>query len=278
MLTIGVCELSTALVCMAAAQAPTRWGESEMRAEAENIKVTILYDNYRHDPRLESGWGFAAVLEYDDHAVLFDTGADGPALLANLRTLAIDPHTIEAVVLSHAHGDHTGGLEGLLETGARPTVYLLPSFPERFKRRIGSLTTVVETEADRYIGDRISTTGELDGGIPEQALIVETSRGLVILTGCAHPGVAHIVARAMALRSQPVHLVLGGFHLRNSGPEQLRALIAEFRRLGVERVAPCHCTGDPAIEMFSAEYGKNFIRAGVGLVISVEWVGSRPPR
>jgi len=64
--------------------------------------------------------------------------------------------------------------------------------------------------------------------------------------------------------------VLGGYHLRSTGPDQLRALIAEFRRLGIEKVAPTHCTGDPAIEMFAAEYGDDFIRAGAGLVIDIE--------
>jgi 7,8-dihydropterin-6-yl-methyl-4-(beta-D-ribofuranosyl)aminobenzene 5'-phosphate synthase len=74
----------------------------------------------------------------------------------------------------------------------------------------------------------------------------------------------------MSLRDASVHLVLGGFHLRQSGPDQLRSLIAEFRRLGVEKVAPSHCSGDPAIEMFAAEYGDDFIRGGAGLVLSVE--------
>jgi 7,8-dihydropterin-6-yl-methyl-4-(beta-D-ribofuranosyl)aminobenzene 5'-phosphate synthase len=249
-----------------------------MHVQADSLRLTVLYDNYSHDPRLETGWGFAALLEHDGHAVLFDTGADGDALLGNLRALSIDPRSIDAVVLSHAHADHTGGLEMLLATGVRPTVYLLPSFPESFKRRIGSLTTVVETEAGQNIGDRIFTTGELDGGIPEQALIVETDRGLLVVTGCAHPGVARLVARAMALRNQAAHLVLGGFHLRRSAPEELRALIAEFRRLGVEGVAPCHCTGDRAIEMFAAEYGESFIRAGAGLVIHAELPASPPPR
>lgn len=269
-LTVGVCGLTVALIGTAATQAPATQGESGANARADSLRITVLYDNYVHDSRLQTGWGFAAVLEYGEHTVLFDTGADGPALLANLSALSIDPRSIDAVVLSHAHGDHTGGLDALLETGARPTVYLLPSFPEQFKRRIGSLTTVIETEAGQQISDRISTTGEVDGGIPEQAVIVETGRGLVVVTGCAHPGVARMIARAVSLREQSVHLVLGGFHLRSSGPEQLRALIAEFRRLGVEKVAPTHCTGDPAIEMFAAEYGADFIRAGVGLVIGVE--------
>jgi 7,8-dihydropterin-6-yl-methyl-4-(beta-D-ribofuranosyl)aminobenzene 5'-phosphate synthase len=268
-LIVGVCGLTGAPICTAA-EAPASQDEPVMNAQADSLKITVLYDNYVHDSRLQTGWGFAALLEYGEHTVLFDTGADGPALLANMSTLSIDPHSIGAVVLSHAHGDHTGGLDALLATGVRPPVYLHPSFPEEFKQRIGAVTTVIETEAGQYINDRISTTGEVEGGIPEQALIIETGRGLVVVTGCAHPGVARMAATAMSLRDTSVHLVLGGYHLRSTGPDQLRALIAEFRRLGIENVAPTHCTGDPAIEMFAAEYGDDFIRGGAGLVISVE--------
>jgi len=269
MLMVGVCGLTVALIC-AAARAPDTRGEPAMNAQADSLRITVLYDNYVHDSRLQTGWGFAALLEYGEDVVLFDTGADGPALLANMSTLAIDPGSIDAVVLSHAHGDHTGGLNALLGTGVRPPVYLHPSFPDEFKQRIGAVTTVIETEAGQYIGDRISTTGLVDGGIPEQAVIVETAPGLVVVTGCAHPGVARMAATAMSLRDGSVYLVMGGYHLRGAGPDQLRALIAEFRRLGIEKVAPTHCTGDPAIEMFAAEYGDDFIRAGAGLVIDIE--------
>jgi 7,8-dihydropterin-6-yl-methyl-4-(beta-D-ribofuranosyl)aminobenzene 5'-phosphate synthase len=243
-----------------------------MRAQPEGLRITVLYDNYRYEPRLTTGWGFAALLGYHNHTVLFDTGADGTTLLANLRALSIDPQVIDIVVLSHAHGDHTGGLQRLIETGVRPTVCLLSGFPERLKRRIASWVTVIETEAGQYIRSGISTTGELDGDIPEQALIVETSHGLVVVTGCAHPGVARVVARARSLRDQSIHLVLGGFHLRHSKPEQIQDLIAEFRQLGVQRVAPCHCTGDRAIEMLAGEYGESFVRVGVGRVIGVDAV------
>lgn len=269
-LTIGACGLTAVLIGAAAAQTPATRGRSLINVQADSLRITVLYDNYVHDSRLQTGWGFAALVEYGEDVVLFDTGADGPALLANLSALSIDPRSIDAVVLSHAHGDHTAGLEALLETGVRPIVYLHPSFPEEFKQRIGSLTTVVETEAGQYVSGRISTTGEVEGGIPEQALIVETARGLVVVTGCAHPGVARMIASAKSLRGGSVHLALGGFHLLNMGPEQLRALTAEFRQLGVEKVAPTHCTGDPAIEMFAAQYGDDFVPVGAGLVIGVE--------
>ena len=88
-----------------------------------DLKLTILYDNTAVDTRLKSDWGFAALVEYGGHTLLFDTGADGSMLLDNMRQLDVDPKSIEAVIFSHEHGDHTGGLQALLETGVRPTVY-----------------------------------------------------------------------------------------------------------------------------------------------------------
>ena len=78
------------------------------------MKLTIVYDNNAFDPRLKTAWGFSALVEYDGHTLLFDTGGDAPTLLENMDILEIDPAQIEKVVISHDHGDHTGGLEGLL--------------------------------------------------------------------------------------------------------------------------------------------------------------------
>jgi 7,8-dihydropterin-6-yl-methyl-4-(beta-D-ribofuranosyl)aminobenzene 5'-phosphate synthase len=90
------------------------------------------------------------------------------------------------------------------------------------------------------------------------------------MTGCAHPGIVQIVERAQELFGGPIHLVMGGFHLGNKSVAQIDAIVAAFRSLGVERVAPSHCTGDLAIEKFRQEYGEDFIQAGVGRVIVIE--------
>lgn len=227
-------------------------------------QLTILYDNYVYDPRLTDGYGFAAAVETEGHRLLFDTGADAPTLLSNMRLMNIEPNGLEAVVLSHIHGDHVGGLEGLLATGCTPTVYLLPSFPAQFKSRAQSLTQVVEVSAGMNIVGRAFSTGEIEGPVREQALVLESEAGLVVMTGCAHPGVVEIVRRTSELFGEPVHLLVGGFHLGSRSESEVAAIIESLRSLRVERVAPCHCTGDRAIAQFRREYGEQFIEAGVG--------------
>lgn len=232
-------------------------------------KITVVYDNYSVAPQLGTGWGYAAVVEAGDHTVLFDTGADGPTLMSNLRALGFDPHRIDAVVLSHAHGDHTLGLDSLLATGATPTVYALPSFPPEFKQHVAELVELVEVEAGQEIVEGVLTTGEIAGPVNEQALVVESDRGLVIITGCAHPGIVEIVNEARGLVDADVHLVTGGFHLLQTPAERVGEIIAEFRRLGVDYAAPSHCTGDAAIGLFRDEYGDHFIESGVGRIFLI---------
>jgi len=240
-----------------------------MKTQVDVLKITIVYDNNAFDPRLKTAWGFSALVEYRGQILLFDTGGDGRILLENMRALKIDPARIQAVVLSHAHGDHTGGLIALLNGGDNPPVYLLPSFANTYKRQLGMMTQVSEVAPGQVIADGILTTGEIGGNIPEQALLVRTENGLVVITGCAHPGIVRIVERAKELTNDPVYLVLGGFHLGDKNKTEISAIIADFRRLGVQKVAPCHCTGERAIAMFADEYGQSFIRTGVGTLITV---------
>jgi 7,8-dihydropterin-6-yl-methyl-4-(beta-D-ribofuranosyl)aminobenzene 5'-phosphate synthase len=219
---------------------------------------------------LKSAWGFSALVEYRDHTLLFDTGGDGPSLMENMRILGIDPTQIKSVVLSHAHGDHTGGLSALLEYGVRPIVYLPPSFPAAFKNQVAKITEMIKVSPGLSIAQGMFTTGEMGSGIPEQALVILTNRGLVIVTGCAHPGIVAIVEQARGMFAEPVRLVLGGFHLGSKSEAGIDAILKDFRRIGIEQVAPCHCTGERAIAMFAKKYGENFIKTGVGKIIRVE--------
>jgi 7,8-dihydropterin-6-yl-methyl-4-(beta-D-ribofuranosyl)aminobenzene 5'-phosphate synthase len=230
------------------------------------ITLTIVYDNRSADPRLGTAWGFACLIETGAMTILFDTGGDGQLLLANMKTLGIDPQAIDAVVLSHIHSDHTGGLDRLLAINDRLTVYLPRSFPASFKARIHN--PVVEVSEAVQIADHIRTTGELGAAIIEQALIIETPCGLIVLTGCAHPGIVEIVHQAKT--AGKIYLAMGGFHLADRSAAEVEAVIAELKRSGVQQAAPGHCTGDRAIEQFRAAFGPDFIPIGAGAVVHLE--------
>ena len=244
-------------------------------ADGEDLRITILYDNYLHDERLTSEWGFSALVEYNDRVLLFDTGGSA-TLMDNVYLLGIDPKTIQAIVLSHEHGDHIDGLLPFLAQANRPTVYLLSSFPARFKNTVAALTNVVQITDSLEIFPGIYTTGQVTGDVSEQALAIMTDKGSVIITGCAHPGIAKMVKQGRTtlqpgdeVQYAPVALVVGGFHLADKSPAQIERVIADLLSLNVQQICPTHCTGDAAIAMFAEAFGNGFIPGGAGKVITL---------
>lgn len=241
--------------------------------EGKTMILTIVFENNAlaspgagaYDPPLQTGWGFAAWLEYGDQTVLFDTGADGKVLLDNMAALELDPRAIETVVLSHIHGDHTGGLARLLEVNPGVAVYLPQAFPAQFKKQVSDAgATVVEVTDPQEIVPGLWSTGQMGTNLIEQALVIRTEQGLVVVNGCAHPGVDKMVARAAEIGQERIALILGGFHLGKASRGRVEEIIGEFRRLGVQKVGPCHCTGDQARELFRQAYGTDFYACGVG--------------
>jgi 7,8-dihydropterin-6-yl-methyl-4-(beta-D-ribofuranosyl)aminobenzene 5'-phosphate synthase len=161
----------------------------------------------------------------------------------------------------------------LLDAGVGPTVYAPASFPGAFKTDVGARTDLVEVREATTIAPGITTTGEVRSTIVEQALAVETQKGLVVVTGCAHPGVVQMVRRAKEAADGEVALVMGGFHLGGTSLGQIERIIADLRGLDVKRVAPCHCTGDKARRAFVDAFGEDAVLAGVGW--STEFVRER---
>ena len=101
--------------------------------------------------------------------------------------------------------------------------------------------------------------------IKEQSLIIDSKKGLIAVTGCAHPGIVNIVKKVKKLiKKDKVYLVVGGFHHPSI------ACVKKFREIGVEKVAPSHCTGDLVREAFAKEYKENFIEYGVGKTIEIK--------
>lgn len=249
-----------AAACALGAQAPS--------ASANGLTLTVLYDNNPFDPRLTTADGFSVLIEGLQRRILFDTGGSGAILLRNMGLLSIDPRQIDIVVLSHIHNDHVGGLAGLLGQAGSVRVYVLSSFPLEFKQRVRQAgADVVEVSGPTEITDGAHSTGELGVAIKEQALVLKTAAGLVVITGCAHPGVVNMVARAQAALGGEVRLVMGGFHQRGMKADVILEVIARLKAQGVRQVGPGHCSGDLSRRLFREAYGEDFIEIGVGRVL-----------
>jgi 7,8-dihydropterin-6-yl-methyl-4-(beta-D-ribofuranosyl)aminobenzene 5'-phosphate synthase len=243
---------------------------SEEMPESPELRITVVFNNVPFQAGLTTDWGFSCVIEGLDKTILFDTGGDGNLLLANMERLEIDPETVDAVVLSHIHADHTGGLSRFLDLNSHVTVYIPESFPLSFKRTIEQRGARVErVGSPKQLLEHVHSTGEMGDGIKEQALILDTSKGLVIITGCAHPDVTRIVAAARNHLQKKVYLLMGGFHLLGKDKAGIQAIIHNLKSQGVEKVAPSHCTGNRAIALFREAWDSDFIEGGCGAVIEL---------
>ena len=227
--------------------------------------MTVLFDNYEGDLRLETGWGFSCLMEGLEKVILFDTGADGRTLLLNMAKVGVDPRKIEMVFLSHEHADHTGGLGALLAENPDITVVLHAAFSSDFKNRLrGSGRRTMEIKEATPLMDGAWSTGVLGTTIREHSLVVETDRELLVVTGCAHPGVENIVAAARRLvKDKPVRVV-GGFHMMGAAAAEIRRVAARLKELGVERISPCHCSGDLTRRLMKEAFGDRCSLIGVG--------------
>lgn len=239
---------------------------------AKKISLTVPYNNVPFNEELRTAWGISVFVEGLEKSILFDTGGDGSILLSNMKELGIKPTEVELVVLSHIHGDHVGGLEGFLKENNKVTVYLPSSFPENFKNEIKTSTgNVLTVQKPLEICENAWSTGELGTSIKEQSLVIDTPKGLIVLTGCSHPGIINIVNFVKNYFEKEIYLVSGGFHLISSSETEIKKIIKELKRLEVKKIAPSHCTGKKATELFKKAWGKDFIEAGCGTKINISF-------
>ncbi len=242
-------------------------------------------------------WGYSAFVRYNDHTILFDGGTSAQVLEHNATTYGVDLAEVDLAVLSHSHGDHTAGLDYLLEVN--PSVrlhvpqdgYLGYAGEEGKEYRPGyryqsdnmefvAANTEVE-EGFHLVFTRSPHTGYFSRyppnqeeprlfGLPELSLALETESGeFVLISGCSHSGIEEIVKEAKRATGAEVALVTGGFHLTPYSAEYVTELARMMKdELAVRLAAPTHCTGDEAIAIFEEVYGERCVKAGLGTRIS----------
>lgn len=256
------------------------------KAGSRAIQITVLYDNYTLSEGCKTGWGFSCIITGTKKCILFDTGANGDLLLENMDKLKVRAQDVNLVVISHDHEDHTDGLYSFLSRNSNVLVYLpISGSNTRLIAHSAELARGVESRGAKVqipegpsqvcegvhaagltIMGWVDAAGQPIMGLVEQFLVLDTDKGLVVITGCAHPGIVQIITKAKQMLNKDVYLVFGGFHLLDLSDSQVQSIIQQFRELGVQKVGASHCTGERPIELFKQEYREDFVPIGVGRI------------
>jgi 7,8-dihydropterin-6-yl-methyl-4-(beta-D-ribofuranosyl)aminobenzene 5'-phosphate synthase len=217
-----------------------------MKGRFTDMKITIVYDNETYNKALKADWGFSCLIEAKNTPkILFDTGANGSILLSNMKKLNINPTSINEVFISHAHLDHVGGLPDLLKMNKTIKIYVPPSFTGLFGKEVKTI------KGPTKIHENVFSTGELDN--IEQIMAVKTEKGLVLIVGCSHPKMEHILEAASQFGK--VYACIGGLH--------------GFRKFDLfrdlELICPAHCTQFKS--KIKLVYPEKYVDAGAGKII-----------
>ena len=132
--------------------------------------------------------GFSCYIETPEKIILFDTGGEGEILLKNLTKKKIDINNIETIFISHSHWDHIGGIKHLLEQKLNINIYTTTIVSE-ISIAIAN-QTLIKDEITQ-ITKNIYSSGSM-GNVKEQSLIIDTTAGLIIISGCGHVGIENI--------------------------------------------------------------------------------------
>ena len=268
-----------------------------------DIRITTLIENTATLGFIGE-WGLSILVEVDGRRILLDTGP-GFSTVYNAHLLGIDFTTIDRIVLSHGHYDHTGGLRDILRITDGIDIISHPSIWEHkyavrenrpkyigipfHKEELETLGARFNmTKEPVWITDNIVTSGEIplttayeevgdvmnvkkDGDLmpddmpDDLALAIRSEVGLVIILGCAHRGMINTIRHFQKITGDDrVYCVVGGTHLINASHERLTQTVIDLRKIGVQRLGVCHCTGFEASAWLAKEFGDMFFLLNAG--------------
>ena len=239
------------------------------------LRLVVVVDNeycpYRRDVYGE--WGLSIYVDLGDRAVLFDTGASSEVFRNNFQVLGLDMSKVSMCVISHEHGDHTGGLEYVVEYCHKVPI-LLPS-PSRLARELAGLCRVELNPEEYKVAENVYAINFTKSFIPEQCLVIDVGPGVVLVTGCSHPGIEHMVRTVMGKFKKDILLLIGGFHLFNLPPRDAEQLADKFCRMrGLGKICPLHCTGRTFSEAVRRICPDRYVPGHTAAVIEVGEDGS----
>lgn len=263
----------------------------------EKLKLTTVVDNAVKSGGLLAEWGFSLFIETDQLNLLFDCGATTTPFFNNIQFLNIELASINKIIISHGHNDHTGCLDTIIKSmPLKPEIICGTGgwHPRFYEKRWAGIThkkeyiqslgaKLLELQQNTHLSKDIicivnipmhSEFESIDENLyaykngnliqdtfeDELAVAINTEKGLVIITGCAHRGIVNIVNQATKYTgSNKVHAVIGGSHLMNASQERIDKTVLAFKEMGVEKIVLSHCTGDQATVNFSETFGERFI-------------------
>jgi 7,8-dihydropterin-6-yl-methyl-4-(beta-D-ribofuranosyl)aminobenzene 5'-phosphate synthase len=229
------------------------------------VTVTVIYDNYVHTDGMTPDWGYSVVIEGTGKSVLFDAGTKPDIFRSNFEKTGLNASAIDLVVVSHEHFDHVGGMPAFAEMKTGIPVIIPHSFAPAVTANLISagFSPILVKDAGMICKD-LYTSGEFDFPLAEQCLVLDTREGLVVMTGCSHPGIVMMLREIKETFNKNIVSVFGGFHLMNKSEREMEEIISGMKELGVIRCGATHCTGEKQIEMFRKAFGDNYFELGVG--------------
>ena len=222
------------------------------------VEIKILVANRVNQEKLIAEHGIAFWIKHNKNYYIFDTGQKN-ALFHNAAELNIPLQSAAGVILSHPHYDHTGALNQLLAINKKMAVFGHQKIEDKLlnnssrQENINFNPIIEPTEIapglwltgrlpDKYL-DKVKEHKYYEEAKFENSLFMETSKGLIVLTGCSHGGIVSILKYISEISEQNIYGLAGGFHLIDKNQSELAVIALELNKMNLKKIYPLHCTG-----------------------------------